>query len=78
MPEWNLASWDTWLMAAAAYVAIITLVRLMLAKRDALARELDQQIVAAQRKLAAEKQQAEKDRKREEAKRDQKPGRRAA
>jgi len=51
-------AWDGWLLAMAAYVAVMSLVRLMLAKRDELARELDQQIAAEKLRLQIEAKKA--------------------
>ena len=54
-------SWDLALLAIAAYVAVLTLVRLMLAERDRLRNELQAQIDAEQARVAAAKRKAEKE-----------------
>jgi hypothetical protein len=59
-------TWELALLALAVYVAVVSLVRLMLAERDRLGRELGQQISAEQARLAAEKRKAERDRRRKE------------
>ena len=56
--EWTW--WDLGLLAVAAYLAIIWLVRLMLRERDRLAGELEQQLAAEERRLAVEKKKAER------------------
>jgi hypothetical protein len=42
----NLDNWDWLILAAAAFVAVTSLVRLMLARRDELVREVKNQIAA--------------------------------
>jgi hypothetical protein len=50
--------WSVGLLVGAGYVAVMRLVRLMLARRDQLMRELEEQIAAEKRrKEAAEEQQ---------------------
>lgn len=61
MPILSGNTWDLVLLAIAAYVAVMSLVRLMLAERDRLARELDQQVEAERARIAAEKRKAEKE-----------------
>jgi Tfp pilus assembly protein PilN len=60
-------TWDLVLLAIAAYVAVLTLVRLMLTERERLGKELDQQIAAEQAKLAVEKRKADKERRQKDA-----------
>ena len=63
------AAWNTWdlaLLAAAAYVAVVTLVRLMLRHRDQLAADLQRQVDAERQRLEAEQRKAEKERQRRE------------
>ena len=64
MEGWN--SWEIWSLLIAAYVAVVSLVRLMLAHRDRLARELDEQIVAERQRLALEELQSQRDSRRRE------------
>ena len=59
-------TWDLVLLVIASYVAVISLVRLMLAERGRLAAELDQQIEAERARLAAEKRKEERDRRQRE------------
>ncbi len=66
MPILSGNTWDLVLLAIAGYVAIIALVRLMLAERNRLAQELDQQIEVERARLAAEKRKAEKERRKRE------------
>lgn len=60
-------TWDAWLLAIASYVAVMSLVRLMLSKRDELARELDAQIASERQRLDTEKKKAEKEKKKRAA-----------
>ena len=58
LQDWN--SWDLGLLAVAAYLAVIWLVRLMLRERDRVGRELEEQLAAEQRRLESEKKKAER------------------
>lgn len=49
--------WSVALLAAAAYVAVTGLTRLMLARRDQLMQEVERQIAAQRQQQAAEEQQ---------------------
>lgn len=60
--DWNW--WDLGLLAVAAYVAVLWLVRLMLRERDRLAGELEQQLAAEQHRVEAEKKKAERQKRR--------------
>lgn len=53
--------WDLALLAIASYVAIVALARMMLAERNRLAKELDQQIEIERARVAAEKRKADKE-----------------
>jgi hypothetical protein len=46
----DVGTWELGLFSIAAYVAVVSLVRLMLAHRDRLARELDTQLAAKRRR----------------------------
>lgn len=59
-------TWDLLLLAVAAYIAVLALVRMMLAERNRLAADLDQQVKAEQARLAAEQRKAEKERRKKE------------
>ncbi len=59
-------TFDLVLLAIAAYVAVIALVRMMLAERNRLGDELDRQIAAERARQAAEKRKAEKERRQRE------------
>lgn len=58
LQDWN--SWDLGLLAVAAYLAVIWLVRLMLRERDRVGRELEEQLAAEQRRLESEKKKSER------------------
>jgi hypothetical protein len=45
----DLDPWDAVILVAAAFVAVTSLVRLMLARRDALVHEIKDQIAASRR-----------------------------
>jgi Tfp pilus assembly protein PilN len=57
---------DLVLLAVAAYVAVLSLVRMMLTERNRLGDELDRQIAAERARQAAEKRKAEKERRQRE------------
>lgn len=52
----NMDGWNWALLAVASFVAVVVLVRLMLARRDKLVEELHQKVAAEKKKL----QQAKK------------------
>jgi hypothetical protein len=56
----ELDKWDVVMIAAASYVAVISLVRLMAARRDQVIRHLRTEI-EKQRKAKEEAEQAERD-----------------
>ena len=62
MPILSGNTWDLVLLAIAGYVAVIALVRMMLAERNRLAQDLDQQIESERARLTAEKRRAKKTR----------------
>lgn len=64
------SAWDWALLAVAGYLAVLALVRLMLAERNRLGQELDAQITAEQHRLAVEKLKAEKERRQREMQED--------
>lgn len=51
---WGMDAWDGALLAAAAYLGITALVRLMRSRRDQLIAELDRRVEAERQRLKAE------------------------
>lgn len=56
-----MANWTTWdwiILAVAGYLAVMTLVRLMIRRRDSLVKELEAQAERERRRKAAEAEAA--------------------
>lgn len=70
--------WEIALLGAAAYVAIVTLVRMMRRHRDTLIDELTQEAEAEQQRLRAEERIEKRRKMREEIRQQEAESRRAA
>ena len=70
--------WEFALLAAAAYLAIVTLVRMMRQKRDTLINELTQEAEAEQQRLRAEARTEKRRAMREKVEQEAAKSRRAA
>lgn len=73
-----MSFWEFALLAASAYVASVTLVRLMRRRRDALLDELTREAEAERQRRRAEERKEKRRRMREEIKQEQARSRRAA
>lgn len=56
----QLDRWDILLLLGASYVAVMSLVRLMTARRDRLVAEVQQQVAVERERLAAERKKQKK------------------
>ncbi len=59
----ELKTWDWVLLAAASYIAVITLVRLMQRRRESIIRDLTREVELAKQRLKEEKTKDLQDRK---------------
>ena len=57
-----LNSWDVALFAVAGYIAVVSLVRLMLGRRTALARQIQEDLERREKQAEQQRQQSEADR----------------
>jgi hypothetical protein len=60
--DWMMDRWDLALMLAAVYVAVMTLVRMMVRRRDHIVADVEQQIQAHQKQIKAKASKTKKSR----------------
>ena len=74
----TMNSWEIALLSAAAYVAIVTLVRLMRRRRDELIDQLAREVEAEKQRLRIEEKQKTRRKARDNVKQEEARSRRAA